>query len=320
MEKEKRLQEAAAIAMQYQLAINSGELDNAWEMILPKEREAVDKVSFLKEKLGMDTIIENVRKFHPDIGTLTPGEAIFDEKTNKYRISLIERYPDANMLTPIFSEVMQDFFGLSGEEFDMQKYKDKVGKAIAKNKKVFKKGQLLDVTITEHVEEYEGNLYISPRWIEQIREAEEKQAKQEKAKALSTEVFTAQGYNGSIFKALELYRELKKLDETYAEKYADIEERAAIAPKISVDIIPSDMESKGMEKVRVTNNSDKPIASVNCQCDLFDENNKNIYSEIIQIYQSVAPGASAESWAMFDSEAGAKRKEVKLAVVNVTLT
>lgn len=320
MDERKRLQEAADLAMQYQSAINSGDLDKAWEMVLPKEREAVDKVSFIKEKLGMDTIIENVRKFHPDIGTLTPGEAVFDEKTNKYRVSITERYPDAAMISPIFAEVMQDFFGLSSEEFDQQKYKKKVGKAIAKNRKIFKNGQLLDVTITEDVEEYEGTLFISPGWIEQIREAEEKRAQQEKAKALSMEVFTEQGYNGSIFKALELYRELLQLDETYAQKYADIEERAAIAPKISVEIIPSDMESKGMEKVRVTNNSDKPVASVNCRCELFDENDKNIYSEIIQIYQSVAPGASAESWAMFDSEAGAKRKRVTLEVVNVTLT
>ncbi len=285
MDAGKRLQEAADLAMQYQLAINSGELDKAWEMVLPKEREAV-----------------------------------FDEKANKYRVSLTEKYPDAAMISPIFAEVMQDFFGFSGEEFDTQKYKAKVGKGIAKNKKVFKKGQLLDITITEYVEEFDGKLYISPGWIEKIREAEEKRAQQEKAKALSMEVFTAQGYNGSIFKALELYRELIQLDETYSQKYGDIEERASIAPKISVEIIPSDMESDGMEKVRVTNNSDKPITTVYCQCDLFDENNNNIYSEIIQIYQAVAPGASAESWAMFDSKAGAKRKEVKLEVVNVTLT
>ncbi len=72
---------------------------------------------------------------------------------------------------------------------------------------MFKQGQLLDVTITKHIEEYEDKLYISPGWIEQIRETEEKQALRDKAKSLSTEVWSAQGYNGSIFKALELYRQ-----------------------------------------------------------------------------------------------------------------
>lgn len=320
MDQEKKLQEATELAMNYQLAINSGELHKAFEMVLPKEREAVSKEAFIREKLGVDTIIENVIKFHPDIGTLKVEEATYDEKSKKYRISLKERYPDANMLSPIFSEVMGDFFGVSDEEFDQQKYKDKVKKAILKNKKVFKKGQLLDVTITENVEEFEGRFFISPGWIEEIRKAEEKRALNEKAEALSTEVWKEQGYNGSIFKALELYRELIKLDEKYVQKYGDIEERASITPKISIEIIKSDMDSKSMEKVKITNNSDKRITSISCECELFDENKTLIYSEIIQLSQAVEPGASAESWAMFGSEAGAKRKEVKLKIVNATLT
>lgn len=319
MDQEQRTQDAVDLAMKYQLAINSGELDKAWEMVLPKEREAVDKEGFIREKIGVDTIIENVSKFHPDIGTLKVEESTYDEKSKKYRISLKERYPDANMLSPIFSEVMGDFFGLAAEEFDPQKYKDKVKKAILKNKKVFKKGQLLDVTITEHVEESDGKLYISPGWIEEIRKAEEKRALNEKAEALSTKVWTEQGYEGSIFKALEMYRELIKLDEKYIQKYGDIEERAALVPKISIKIVKSDMDSKSMEKVEITNSSDKRITSINCECELFDENKKSIFCKIIQLYQTVEPGATVESWAMFDSDAGAKRKEVTLKIVNVTL-
>jgi len=37
------------------------------------------------------------------------------------------------------------------------------------------------------------------------------------------------------------------------------------------------------------------------------------------MYQSVESGATVESWAMFNSEAGEKRKGIKLKIVNVTL-
>ena len=134
------------------------------------------------------------------------------------------------------------------------------------------------------------------------------------------QVWKESGHEGSIFKALELYRKLIKMDEKYAEKYGDIEERAAIIPELSIEIVPSDMQSKGMEKVNITNNSDKPITSINCECELYDENNTLIHSEISQIYQTVEPGATVESWAMFNSEAVAKRKSVKLKIVNATLT
>jgi hypothetical protein len=321
MDQEKRIQDAADLAMNYQLAINKGELDNAFEMVLPKERDAVSKEAFIREKLGVDTIIENIIKYHPDIGTIKVEEATYDEKSKKYRISLKERFPDANMLSPIFSEVMIDFFGLTDEKFDQKKFKKKIKKAISKRKALFKKGQLLDVIITENVEEFEGKLFISPGWIEEIRKAEEKRALRQKTEVLSTEVWKAQGHEGSIFKALELYRELIKMDESYAEKYGDIEERAVIVPKISIEQIPSDMDSSSMVKVKITNNSDKPIVSVNYECELFDENNEKIYSQINQIYVSdkIQPGASSEEWAFFDSEAGAKRKEVRLKIVNVTL-
>jgi len=225
------------------------------------------------------------------------------------------------MLSPIFSEVMGDFFGLTDEKFDQKKFKKKIKKAISRRKELFKKGQLLDVIITENVEESEGKLFISPGWIEDIRKAEEKRVLHQKTEALSTEVWKAQGHEGSIFKALELYRELIKMDESYVEKYADIEERAAIVPKISIEIIPSDTDSNSMVKVKITNSSDKPIVSENYECELFDENNEKIYSQINQIWNSekIQPGTSSEAWVMFDSEAGAKRKEVKLKIVNATL-
>jgi len=60
MDQEKRIQDAADLAMNYQLAINEGELDKAFEMVLPKERDAVRKEAYIKEKLGVDTIIENL--------------------------------------------------------------------------------------------------------------------------------------------------------------------------------------------------------------------------------------------------------------------
>ena len=91
------------------------------------------------------------------------------------------------MLSPIFSEVMMDFFGLTEEQFDKKKFKKKIKKAISKRKGLFKKGQLLDVIITENVEESEGKLFISPGWIEEIRKAEEKNALRQKTEALSTE-------------------------------------------------------------------------------------------------------------------------------------
>ncbi len=321
MDQEKRIQDATDLAMKYQLAINKGELDNAFEMILPKERAAVKKEAFIREKLGVDTIIENIIKYHPDIGTIKVEEATYDEKSKKYRISLNERYPDANMLSPIFSEVMMEFFGLTEEQFDKKKFKKKIKKAISKRKGLFKNGQLLDVIITEDVEELEGKYFISPGWIESIRIAEEKRALSQKNEALSTEVWIAQGHDGSIFEAVELYRELIKKDASYAEKYSDIEERAVIVPKISIEIIPSESVSNSMEKVRIINSSDKPIASVSCECELFDEKNEKIYSQIDQLYRSekTQPGASYEAYVMFSSEAGAKRKEVKLKIVNVTL-
>ncbi len=171
------------------------------------------------------------------------------------------------------------------------------------------------------MEESEGKLFISPGWTEAFRKAEEKRAFHQKTEALSTEVWKVQGHDGSIFKALELYRELIKMDESYVEKYADIEERAVIVPKISIEIIPTDSDSKGMVKVKITNNSDKPIATENCECELFDENKEKIYSQIDQIWNSekIQPGTSSESWVMFDTEAGAKRKEIKLKIVNATL-
>jgi hypothetical protein len=320
MDQEKRVQDATDLAMNYQLAINKGELDNAFEMILPKEREAVSKEAFIREKLGVDTIIENIIKYHPDIGTIKVEEATYDEKSKKYRISLKERFPDANMLSPIFSEVMRDFFGLTDEKFDQRKFKKKIKKVISRRKAVFKNGQLLDVIITENVEEYEGKLYISPGWIEEIRKADEKNALRQKTEVLSTEVWKAQGHEGSIFEALKLYRELIKMDESYAEKYGDIEERAVMVPKISIEIISPNMDSNSMVKVKVTNNSDKPIVSINCLCELFDANNEKIYSQINQIYlEKLEPGTSDEHWAFFDSGAGAKRKEVKFKIVNATL-
>ena len=98
MDQEKRIQDATDLAMNYQLAINKGELDKAFEMVLPKEREAVSKEAFIKEKLGVDTIIEGIGKYHPDIGTFKLEEATYDEKSKKYRISVKERYPDAKEL------------------------------------------------------------------------------------------------------------------------------------------------------------------------------------------------------------------------------
>jgi len=314
-----RAKEATELAMEYQRTINRGELDRAFEMVLPKEREAVDKQAFIREKLGVDTIIENVSKFLPEIGKLEPVSATYDESTDVFRVTVREKFPDANMMTPIVSGVMADAFGLSGEAFDQQEYKDKVRKAIGKNKKLFKKGALLDVEITENVEEYEGKLYISPGWIEQIRKAEEQRALRDKAEALSTDVWRAQGYEGSIFEALKLYRKLVGLDESYAARYGDIEERALIAPKVSIEVIASDMESTSMEKVKITNGSDKRITSVNCECELLDEKGRPFHSEILQISQTAEPGESIESWAMFNSEAGEKRKGIRLKIVNVTL-
>ena len=247
-------------------------------MVLPKEREAVDKNAFTKEKIGVDTIIENLAKHLPEIGKLEPVSTTYDENTKKYRVVVKEKLPDANTIGPVVMSVMSDFFGLTGDEFDQQKYKEKIRKDIAENKKLFKKGGLIDVEIVEHVEDLDGKLYISPGWIEAIRKAEEKRALQEKAAALATEVWSAQGHEGSIFRALELYRELIKLD-----------------------------------------HSDKKITSVNCDCELLDESGQRFHSEITQIYQTVEPGSTIESWAMFDSDAGAKRKGIRLKIVNVTL-
>ncbi len=110
-----------------------------------------------------------------------------------------------------------------------------------------------------------------------------------------------------------------KLDETYVEKYSDIEERAEIAKQVSIEIIDPNEDSDSMVKVRITNNSGKTVNSVNYECELFDKNNQKIHSEINQTWETIEPGASREAWATFNSDAGAKRKEVKLRIVGATI-
>lgn len=319
MNPEKNEDKAAAFALEYQLTINSGELNKAYEMILPGEKEVRNIKAFIKEKIGVDTLIENLKKFLPDVGKLEVISTVYDDSSEVYIVTLKQMFPDANIIGAVFSEVMMDFFGLSGKEFDEQKYKGKIKKAVLKRKKIFKNGTLLEVELITKVEQSKDRFYISPGWIEENRKYEEKQALSQKASALSTEVFKEQGSTGSIFKALEPFRALVKIDETYNEKYPDIEERAVIAKKISIKIIDPNPDSKSMVKVKITNNSSKKITSENYDCELFDDNKTSIYHEINQTWETLEPGASAETWAMFNSEAGARRKEVKLSIVNVTL-
>lgn len=329
MDKSGFVQQATDLAMKYHVAINNGELDAAYDMILPAEKEAGNRDSFIASNLGVDSIIKNLKKYFPDVGKIETVSTAADNRDDSCTVTMKHMFPDANIVLGIVSEVMAEVFGLafgSIENLDQEKFKKKIAKAIKKKKNIFKNGQLLEVEIVEKVVLSDGTMFIAPGWIEERRKALEKQANKAKLDELADSASRAR-FNGSIIEAQKAYEELKALDEEYAleftQKYGDIEERVELAKNMAIEITDPNPDSDSMVQVKITNNNQKGISEVNVLCEVYDGKKEMIFSDISQmdvremgVYTPLAPGAVHESWVTFNSDAGSLRKEVRVAVVN----